>query len=186
MRWTVLVLLLSISGMGCAPSTASSGGSIGRAGQTRVQVASRDGEQWATDLVWDDQTRGSELTLDLGTAWNGLPVLLEELGLPIGFVDGESFLIGHQGGPLRRIDGKRLSTYLDCGSGTTAQPYANFYLVTLAYEIQLIRLEVEGRSRAEMRLEATARPRDVNGASVRCQSKGTLERMVFERLDVGG
>ncbi len=181
MRWTVLVLVLWVSGMGCAASTAPSGGSIGRAGQTRVRVDSRTGTQ-EIDLLWDDETRRSDVTLDQGAAWSRLPTLLAELGLSVGFVSGESLRIGHQGGPVRRIDGRRLSTYLDCGFGTTAQPYANFYLVTLAYEVQLIRTEVEGRARAEMRVEASAKPRDVSAAGVRCRSKGTLERIVFERL----
>ena len=185
MRWTVLVLVLSVSGMGCAASTAPSGGSIGRAGQTRVRVDSPRGTR-ETDLLWDDETRRSDVTLDQGAAWSRLPTLLDELGLSVGFVNGESLRIGHRGGPVRRIDGKRLSTYLDCGFGTTAQPNANLYRVTLAYEVQLIPTEVEGRARAEMRVEASARPRDVNGAGVRCVTKGALERIVFERLAEGG
>jgi len=123
------------------------------------------------------------MTLDLDEAWNRLPALLEELGLGITFLNAESFLIGHRGGVVRRIDGKRLSVYIDCGSGTTAQPNANLYAVTLAYEVQLIPLEVEGRARAEMRVEASAKPRDVSTAAVSCHSKGILERVVFERLE---
>ncbi len=182
MRWTVMALVLSISAIGCTSSNTSSGGMIGRSGQDRVRIESRSGTLIA-DITRDDQTRQSQMTLDLDEAWNRLPALLEELGLGITFLNAESFLIGHRGGVVRRIDGKRLSVYIDCGSGTTAQPYANLYAVTLAYEVQLIPLEVEGRARAEMRLEASAKARDVSTAAVSCHSKGILERVVFERLE---
>jgi hypothetical protein len=56
----------------------------------------------------------------------------------------------------------------------------------LAYEVQLIPTGVEGRARAEIRVEASTRPRDVNGAGVQCVSKGVLEKIVFERLAEGG
>ena len=185
MRWTVLALVLLISGIGCASSNTSSGGRIGRAGQGRIRIEGRSGTLTA-EIMRDDQTRQSQMTLDLDEAWNRLPALLEELGLGITFLNAESFLIGHRGGVVRRIDGKRLSVYIDCGSGTTAQPYANLYSVTLAYEVQLIPLEVEGRARADMRVEASARPRDVSTASVRCWTKGTLEQLLFERLAGAG
>ena len=79
-----------------------------------------------------------------------------------------------------------MSTYLDCGRGVTAQPYANLYEVTLSYEVSITRQEVGSSLDAEMRIVATARPRDVRGNPVTCTSKGTLERLVFERLRAEG
>jgi hypothetical protein len=57
--------------------------------------------------------------------------------------------------------------------------------VSLSYEVLIAPDQVGPVLNAEMRLEATATPRDVTGNPLRCRSKGTLEELVFERLLVG-
>jgi hypothetical protein len=125
------------------------------------------------------------LLLDFETAWARLPALLQDIGLSIGSMDEATGLVAQTAERISRLDGKRMSAYLDCGSGTTAEPYANQYHVSLSYEVLIAPDQVGRVLNAEMRLEATATPRDVTGNPLRCRSKGTLEELVFERLQVG-
>ncbi|MCI0433264.1 MAG: hypothetical protein L0271_06405 [Gemmatimonadetes bacterium] len=80
-----------------------------------------------------------------------------------------------------RIEGKRLSSYIDCGMGPTATPKADEYEVSM-------RLTSAPRSTAETTtvvqtvLEATAKPRATAGQRVTCQSNGTLEKRVGDLL----
>lgn len=169
---------------GCA--TVPPGPTLDRSGERVVFVEDRSGNMVRTPLQSDDQTRTAELGIGFAAAWARLPGILEELGLPIGSIDETRGLIAHDGARLSRIDGRRMSAFLDCGSGTTAQPYADLYSVTAGYEVLIVSGESDGRSRAEMRIDATARARDVRGNPLRCRSKGRLEQLVFERLDTGG
>lgn len=169
--------------LGCASSAPNP--TLGRTGERIVDIQDRSGTVVNTRLRSDDQTRTADLNLGFEVAWTRLPALLAELGLSIGSINEASGRVSHSGERVSRIAGERLSTYLDCGTGTTAQPNANAYGVFLSYEV-LIAAQGPGASVAEMRIDATARPRDVSGNPVRCTSKGALERLLFDGLQAPG
>lgn len=180
-RLTIRMLVACLVTSGCAASTSSSDGSIGRSGESIVRVEGQFGVM-TTDVSTDDQTQSGEIPADIDIVSSQIPALLEELGLEVGFVNDSQRTVGHAGARVRRIDGERLSNFLECGMGVTAQPYANLYSVTMAYEVQL-RPGVSGSgTTVEMRIEGSAKARDVSAAPVRCTSKGTLEALVFEWL----
>lgn len=182
----VCTALLVCAGMaiGCTPPRSST--TLGRSGEQTFGVEARSGTLVRARLRTDDQTRTADLAMDFETAWARLPGVLQEIGLSVGAIDDASGRLGHSGETLNRLDGKRLSNYLNCGMGTTAQPYANLYRVSLSYEVLIAHKEVGPGLHAEMRVEASARPRDVSGNPLRCTSKGTLERLVFRRLQTVG
>jgi hypothetical protein len=132
----------------------------------------------------DDQTREAQLPIEMEAAWARLPVLLEELGLPIGSIDARRRRVAHAGDRIRRIDGKRLSSFIDCGMGATAEQYADSYIVTLGYEVVLKPDPSGSGIFVEMRVDASAKPRAVSGGALRCTTKGVLEALVFERLSL--
>lgn len=168
----------------CAPSRSSP--ALDRSGEQIVLVEDRSGTLVRAPLRFDDQTQRADLALNFETAWTRLPQVLEEIGLSVGTIDESVGYVGQSGERVSRIDGKRMSTYLDCGMGVTAEPYANLYEVTLSYEVLIDKQEVGSSLNAEMRIEATARPRDVRGNPLSCRSKRTLERLVFARLQAEG
>lgn len=176
----IVMLVGSCLMAGCA--TAGSSPTLGRSGERNIRIEDRSGTLVQARLSSDDRTRRAELPVDLDVAWSRLPGVLQAIGLSVDAIDPTERRIGHSGETLSRLDGKRLSNFLNCGVGTTAQPYANFYRVVLSYEVRLAAREVGSAARAEMRVQATATPRDVSGNSLTCTSKGTLERLVFERI----
>ena len=159
---------------------------LGRSAERDIRVEARSGTVVQARLNSDERIRTADLALDLDSAWARLREVLEAIGLPVDHVDESAHTIGHGGESISRVDGKRMSTYLDCGVGTTAQPYADFYRVVMSYEVLLAAGAEESTVRAEMRVQATATPRDVSGNALRCTSKGRLERLVFEQVGAVG
>ena len=183
MRGLVLVGVVCVVG-GCASSGATP--RISRGGEHIVGVQTGAGGISTVEVQTDDQTRTATLIMDYSVAWDRLPELLTEIGLSVGTIDEAQGRVAHRGERLRRIDGKRLSTYLDCGIGSTAQPYANVYDVVMGYEVVLRRGQDGSVSSAQMTIEASARPMATSGNPLRCTSEGTLERLVFQRLQAAG
>lgn len=181
MRKLIWVLAVVMSS-GCASTTTSSDGRTGRAGETTVRVEGRNTGTRTVSILSDDQTRRAGYTIDAATGWSEVPRLVEELGLPVGYVDDSARRIGHEGRRVRRLDGKRLSNFLECGMGATAQPYANAYDVTISWELELRLVDGGPDARPEMRFVGSAKPRDVSGAALPCTSKGRFEQLVFDRL----
>jgi len=177
------VLIVTFGWSGCATSAATPG--LGRGNDQMLGVQTRSGNVGRVNLRTEDQTRLGELAVDYDRAWALLPEVLQGIGLSIGAIEPEAGRVSHRGERVRRINGERMSTYLDCGIGSTAQPYANLYEVALGYEVVMAHSQRSGIVEVEMRIEATAKPRDVSGNPLSCTSEGALERLVFTRLQAG-
>lgn len=111
--------------------------------------------------------------------WRVLPRVYAILGIPRPGGDAERRLFGAQGFEVKRIEGKRLSEYIDCGMGPTAVPKADDYEITMSVVTQLSDGE-NGATMVETVVQATGKPRAVSGNAVYCQSNGTLEARVTE------
>lgn len=78
-------------------------------------------------------------TVDTPTAFAGNPFrvhralvkVYQALKIPLGINDSMIGQVGQTGMPLRSIDGKRMSTWVGCGTGMTG-PYADIHRVTAA------------------------------------------------------
>ncbi len=108
-----------------------------------------------------------------------LPQVYGLLGIPDHGVNPEGTLYGNLEFRARRIEGNRLSNYIDCGQGTTAVPNADGYQVTMLVVTALAPGE-DGGTTVTTTVDATGRPRAVAGNPVHCQSKGELEMRVAE------
>lgn len=113
-------------------------------------------------------------------AWKLLPIVFSELELPGQVLDPNSQTFGFTPKLMRRrVAGTMLEELVDCGSGI-AGPNAATHLVTLSI---VTRIRPEGSGSAmEMRIVGVARDRGVSSTPANCVSKGTLERLVAQRI----
>lgn len=125
----------------------------------------------------ETQARAGTVVQTIDRVWSAMPALFEQLGIETTLIDPQTHTMGNRSARVRRVDGERLARWLDCGYGSTAQPYANQYDVTLGIVVRLV--DVQGTA-TEVRttLEASAKPRMHSGHAVQCSSKGTLEARV--------
>ena len=115
----------------------------------------------------------------IDSVWLALPRVYELLGIPDVGADPETMTLGNTSFQNRRIEGERLSTFVDCGSGVTAMPNADTYQVTLSLLTRVTRAE-DGGTLVVTTVDGTGKPRAVAGNPVHCQSKGRLEMRVAQ------
>lgn len=116
----------------------------------------------------------------LERVWTALQEVYQELELPVSRFEPAEGFIGNDGFNVRRIDGRRMSRYLDCGQGMTG-PHADDYAITMSlYTV----VDTHGQgTELVIDLDAMGRPRDTAGNTVHCVSEGRLEALILERLE---
>lgn len=170
-----MMILVTLALGACAGTPAA-----GPERTTRVAISSGAGSLGATELH-HDHARSRTLPLHPDSVWRGLPLVYERLGVEgAGLVPGQP-VYGAQNFRPRRIEGQRLSSWIDCGTGMTATPKADEYQVTMSL-LSRVTPDDEGATRVETVLTASARPRTQAGDPVNCQSNGKLEARVVELL----
>lgn len=112
--------------------------------------------------------------------WDALGAVYEELEIPVGELDRSRGLMGNAGFRARRIAGRRMAEYVDCGHGV-AGPKANEYAVRVAL-FTTVRAHERG-TELVTDMDATARPRDVSGGTIHCTSEGQLEALIVQRVE---
>ncbi len=111
-------------------------------------------------------------------AWGVLPAVLAQLEIEVASIDPREAVMGNPGYRARRIEGERMSRYLDCGR-SFGREYADHYAVTLAVQVQLVP-SADGGTIVRTFLDAYARDQATSGSSVHCITRGSLERRVGE------
>jgi hypothetical protein len=144
----------------------------------RMNVSGRFGVEMYNEPGIEART----IPMSIHAVWEVLPTVYQALGIPDGAGDSRSLVYGNGGYRPRRIDGKRLSTYVDCGSGLTAVPNADQYEVTMIILTQLEPVEGSPGTTVKTTVDANARPRTHAGNQIHCQSKGTLEMRVTNQI----
>ena len=155
-----------------APATPLAGGG--------VEIRDVRGGGGSLDITSEASVRDTVLSAGRAPIWAALPSVFETLGIETSTVDPGSLVIGNRGTRSTRVEGRRMSGYLDCGSGFGGA-YADRYQITLYLMVQLAS-RADGGTLVRTILDASARPRDVSGNAVHCRSKGTLERRVVELI----
>jgi hypothetical protein len=116
--------------------------------------------------------------------WAVVPGVYERLEIPITSADPTARELGNPGYLARRVEGKRMNSYLDCGTQLGGS-IANSYDVTLSVVTRVTARE-GGSTSVRTVLDATAKARATSGNPVHCQSRGVLEerigRLVAEAL----
>lgn len=121
------------------------------------------------------------MAVPLDSVWLALPGVYGALDIDITHSDPSRHVFGNPQYRARRVEGKRLSTYIDCGSGVTAVPKADDYEVTLSVTTTLTAGE-ENSTVVTTTVDGYARPRAVSTNPVHCTSKGTLELRVVQLI----
>ena len=161
---------------------ASSGQGASRAGpepESRISINAAPGAMGGLRLHNEPGVGVRHVDAPLDSVWLALPMVYDLLGIPDAGVDAERTKFGNPGYRARRIEGERLSKYVDCGMGVTAAPNADQYNVTLSVLTRLTPGS-DGGTMVVTTVEATGKPRAVSGNPVYCQSKGTLEARLGE------
>ena len=109
--------------------------------------------------------------------WGVLNDVFEQLEIDVSSVDAGAGTMGTENFRPRRIEGVRLSRWLDCGMGTV-QANADAHQVTLTVLVQL--LPAENGTTVRTTVDAYSRDRSQSGGSVHCISHGRLERRIPE------
>ena len=109
--------------------------------------------------------------------WGVLASVFDRLEIDVSYVDASAGVMGTEGYRARRIEGVRLSRWLDCGLGPL-RPVADSHQITLAVMVQL--LPGERGTTVQTTVDASARDRSQSSGSLHCVSHGRLEQRIPE------
>lgn len=154
-----------------APRTTSvsipSSGGTGAAGSTNISVT-RYGSSGPSVAV---------LGASADAAWQALPQVYQELGIPMGTQDPAQRLFGNRKVVASRQLGKQpMSRIVSCGNTAFGAPVADTYRIQLSV-LTTVKAQESG-SRLETSVQATASQPGVSGSAVECASTGWLEERI--------
>lgn len=143
----------------------------------RVHVESQHGDYDIASKVEGSEARAA-VQFPAAAAWQALPRVYSDLAIPIETLDpAHRFIVGVVS--ARRVFANRsLSRFLDCGS-TVMGPNADAYNVRLHLQTQV---DSTGVAEATVRTLVSATAASDGGITVRCASRGDLERLIVARL----
>lgn len=138
----------------------------------------------STDIRLNNEAapEAMRVAAEAARVWELLPAVYAELQIPLGTLEPAQRRIGNTRISLRRrLADAPLSRYLDCGSGLTAAPYADTYLVTASI---LTTLQPAEGSATDVftTVSASARNPGTSSDPLACSSRGTLEQRIVELL----
>ncbi len=149
--------------------------------EPRISISAAPGAMGGLRMYNEPGVGVRHVNLPMDSVLLGLPQVYDMLGIPDYGVNPEGTQYGNPSFRARRIEGKRLSRYIDCGMGVTAVPNADDYQVTLMV-LSRVSAADEGGTMVVTTVDATAKPRAVSGNPVHCQSNGTLETRLADLL----
>jgi hypothetical protein len=168
-------LLIAITACKSA-SPASQAGAPPATTTVRVAVSPHE----TMDLVRDNDVRSIHLSASRDRVWSALMATHDVIGTTPSVLDagaGSATFI-HQNS--KRLMGKSLSAYIDCGRSTQG-PRADLYNVTIKVS-QQVRSESATATTVHTVVSAWAKPMGMSGDAVQCYTLGALERKIGEIL----
>ena len=116
--------------------------------------------------------------------WPHLRAVFDQFGVEVTEVKRSQWIMGNPRFVAARIEGERLSSFMDCGRDHMG-PHADQHEVTVTLMTQLLR-DPSGGTSVNVLLVASARPRAYAAAPIPCTSNRALEQrfvaLVEERL----
>lgn len=139
------------------------------------------------DVRIDDGGATSTFTLSAApeAAWTALLAAYQKMGIPLSSVDAGQRIASADVAVRRKLAGKSLSEYLDCGSNLTGL-VANSYRVRLRVSSAL-KAGPQGGSALQTSVSASATsPQGASSAPVNCATTGRLEAELAQLVRGGG
>lgn len=168
--WCALILL--VSGLvGCTTPA-------GRSSTTRTTVAVPGSGE--IEIHTDSWQTEETVIATPREVWAVLPSVFDLLEIEATEIDPRQRIMRSELVRPRRIEGKRLSTYVECGRDFGGA-YADTRDLTLSFGVQLLS-GPNGSTLVSSVLTGSARPRGFSGQPVPCQSKRTLEARLLELI----
>lgn len=175
MRYTWLVLAI----VACS---SASGGSAG-APPTRETVKVAVGPQETMDITRDNDVRTLQLGAPRARVWTALMATHDAIGLAPSVVDAGAGTASFVHQNSKRLNGRPLSAYVDCGRGSSG-PRADIYNVTVRVN-HVLRAQGSGDNTTVYTVvNAWAKPVGMTGDPVQCHTLGTLEKKIAEILQI--
>ncbi|MGE0160279.1 MAG: hypothetical protein AB7T31_12785 [Gemmatimonadales bacterium] len=173
----------TLAAAGCASGPSSAPEEIGATGTglTSVAVGQLSSRQSTVEVRNEASVAESAVAAPLRTVWGVMPGVFQRLQVEMSYVDAGAGTIGNGNFRPRRLGGRSLSTFLDCGSGLTG-PYADAYAVRMSLLVQLLPA-ADGATTVRTSIDAYAEDRAVNARPIHCNSRGTLERQIWSMID---
>ncbi len=112
------------------------------------------------------------------TVWRTMTDVYAQLEIPVEHMDPATMEIGNLRFQPRRIEGRRMSSYIDCGTNFNGA-LANLHEVTMSIMTRVEPISADS-ARVTTVMDAFAVPRSVSGNQVHCESLLTLEDRVSE------
>lgn len=167
-----------------AASCASSGGD-GYDGPDprRTQTVGLAGTGTTTSLIETQSDASTRRTIANATpseVFSVMRTVFQALDIEVEIYDARARAIGNTNFSPRRIDGRRMSYYLDCGTNL-GRPNADRYRVSMYLMVNLESADT-GTTEVVTVVDAFARPIDVAGGPVHCTSEGRLETRIEELI----
>lgn len=171
-RATGAVLLLTAALAGCARGGSSQ---PERPAPTRTLMTLGSGP--SIEIYTEPGQAAVTLPAGASRVWRALDDVYAQLEIPVSVRDPRTMEIGNAGYLARRIEGRRMNTYVDCGTSLSG-PLANEFDMTI---VVLTRLSARGDStRVLTTMEAYGEPRATSGNQAPCRSREVLERRIAE------
>jgi len=176
----VTVLLCACSS-GSGGKTASSESPDLRSSEQYTRIETSGGQSIEIDWEHQHTYEESKLLVGVDKAWTAYPTVFGELGIPPGIVDQKQHVFGNAGLKMRgSLGGRRLSTYLDCGT-TAGMANADTYDLIVRVVSQVV-LADAGLASLRTQVEASAHSSGDSGPGVRCVSTGALEARIAHMM----
>lgn len=152
----------------------------GRSREDLVTVGSQDGRTIILPIQHDDFVGGGVVEAPREAVWSVLPIVYEELGLPVPAADRSIWTVAVQNHTTsRRIGSARMSELIDCGMEVTGAQ-ADSHRIRLSVRTWL-EPAAEG-TKVVTRVQANASAVDGRAGSFACSSRGELETRIANAL----
>lgn len=168
-------VFVAAGAVGCASGSSGEGNSADEAvpmpGETRTVM--RIGNYAPVEMFTQPGVDARTIQVAPELAWRVLGGVYSEMGIPVTSTNPQTMQLGNPGYKARRVGGKRMNSFIDCGSDL-AGPLANQLEITLTISTRLTAKE-EGATEVLSVIDAWGEPRAVSGNPMHCQSRGVLE-----------
>lgn len=167
------LLALPLASMACSQARRGAG--------AREVIDQHESTGRYIQIVTETSSSSHTVAAPAHRVWTALHRVYEDLGVSLSLDDSANRRLGNTRFRQRRINGQRLSAFLDCGSGSGVASYANSYSVTMSLTT-IIAEDADRRTIVQTQFNAVAEPRATSGNPLQCTSNGNLERTIVEKI----